>query len=100
MVPFAVEWVWLQVELGHLRGRYLDFGGIGYLCQFCLDLEPCSCSGAGNQIDDGLIADQRSCPPVLCDEGKHAVFDLVPLAGSRRKMRHLDMQAGEISQML
>jgi hypothetical protein len=25
------------------------------------------------------------------------VFDLVPVAGSRRKMRHLDMQAGEAS---
>ena len=70
------------------------------MCQFWLDLEPCSSCGVGNQIDDGLIADQRSCPLVLLDEGKHAVFDLVPLAGSQWKMRHLDMQAGEICQML
>ena len=95
-----MEGVLFQVEPGHLRGRYFDSGGIGSLCQFCLDLEPCGGPGVGNQMDDGLIADQRSCPPVLGDEGEHAVFDLIPLAGSRRKMRYLQVQAAEICQML
>jgi len=59
-----MEGVWFQVEFGHLLGRYFDSGGIGSLCQFCLDLEPRRSPGIGNQIDDGLVADQRSCPPV------------------------------------
>jgi hypothetical protein len=33
--------------------------------------------GVGNQMNDGSIADQRSCPPVLCNEGERAVFDLI-----------------------
>src|ERR1035437_2330732 len=78
VVPIAMEWVWFQVELGHLRGRYFDSGGTGSLCQCCFDLEPRRGPGVGNQMDDGLIADQRSCPPVLRDEGEHAVFDEVP----------------------
>ena len=69
---FAMEAVWFQVDLGHLHGGYFDAGVIGSLCQFCLDPEPCGGLGAGNRIDDGLIADQRSCPPVLRDEGIHA----------------------------
>jgi len=54
-----VEGVWFQVELGHLRCRYFDSGGIGSLCQFSLDPEPGRGLGAGNQMDDGLVADQR-----------------------------------------
>jgi len=95
-----MESIWFQVELAHLRSGDFDSCGIGSWCQLCLDLEPRRGLGIGDQIDDGLVADQRSCPPVLRDEGKHAVFDLVPLAGSGRKMRYLNMQAGEICQTL
>jgi len=52
-----MEVIWFQVELGHLRCRYFDSGGIGSLCQFGFDLESRGGSGFGNQIDDGLIAD-------------------------------------------
>ena len=46
------------------------------------------------------MAHQRCRPPALCDEGKHAVLDPIPLPGSGRKMRHVHVQAGEICQPL
>lgn len=93
-----MECVWFQVESGHLRSGDFDSCRIGSLCHLCLDLGPRRGFGICDQIDDGLVAYQRGCSPVLRDEGKHAVFDLVPLAGSGRKMRYLNMLAGEICQ--
>ena len=95
-----MEVVWFHVELGHLGRRYFYAGGIGSLCQFCPDSETGFGLGVAYQVNHGLIADQRSCPPILRDEREHPVFNLVPLAGSGWKMRHLDAQAGEIRQML
>ena len=34
---------------------------------------------AGDQIDDGLIAGQRTAAPVLGDEAEESMFDLVPM---------------------
>jgi len=92
--------IWFEVESCQLRCRYFDSGWIGYLCESGLDREPRSGPGVGNQIDDRLIADQRSCLPGLRDEGEHAVFDLIPLAASRREMRRVKVEAGKISQTL
>ena len=33
---------------------------------------------ARDQLHDGLMADQRFSPPVLCDEREQPVFDLIP----------------------
>ena len=92
--------VWFKVEFGYLRRGYFNSGGVHSLRQFCLDLQPRGGPGVGNQMDDGSIADQRSCPPILCDERKHPVFDLIPRAGSRSKVRYLQVEAGEIYQIL
>jgi len=37
-------------------------------------------------VDDDAIADERFGAPVLRDEREQAMFDLIPLAGSRREM--------------
>ena len=52
--------------------------------QDCLDFEPGARLGAANQIDDGLIIDQRLSSPVQTDEREEPVLDLVPLAGAGR----------------
>ena len=38
----------------------------------------------GDQLDNNLMAEKRSAPPVDADEREHAVFDAVPLAGAGR----------------
>ena len=92
--------LWREVEIRYLRSGYFNSGGVSSLRQFCLDLETGFGLRVAYQVDHGLVADQRSCPPILRDEREHPVFDLVPLAGSGRKMRYMQMQAGEIGQAL
>src|SRR5215471_4466389 len=53
-----------------------------------------------NQIDHHLAAHQGSAPPVLRNVAKHAVLDLVPLAGPRRKVTHRNPQPDIIGQLL
>ena len=38
--------------------------------------------GRGDQLNDGLVADQRFGTPVLANEREQAVLNLVPLAGA------------------
>ena len=74
-----MEDFWCQVEFGYLRCGYFNSGGVRSLRKFCLDLETGSGLGVAYQVNHGLVADQRSCPPILRDEREHPVFDLVPL---------------------
>ena len=52
--------------------------------------------GAGDQVDDGLVAGQRTAAPVLRDEAEEALLDLAPLARPRRKMTHVEAQRNVI----
>ena len=63
-----MEDFWHQVEFGYLRSGYFYSGGVRSLRQFCLDFETGFCLGVAYQVNHGLVADQRSCPPILCDE--------------------------------
>src|SRR6266702_4715330 len=62
--------------------------------------ETSSCARAANEINDGLIVDQRLSLPVQTDEGKQPVFDLVPLAGSGWIVADRDRHAGLVAQRL
>src|SRR5580693_4735018 len=44
--------------------------------------------GAGDQLDDGQVADQRLGAPVHADEGKQLVLDAVPFTGAGWQMVH------------
>src|SRR5271157_748775 len=89
-----------EIECGHRGSRYFSSLGILLPRQLGLDLESVAGLGAADEIDDGFVADQGSRPPVLRDERKHPMFDLVPLAGTRGKMRDMNLQPGEIGQTL
>jgi hypothetical protein len=60
----------------------------------------CDNFGDANQTDDDLQAGQGLTAPVLADERKQPVFNLVPLAGSWRGMAHSDPQLGFLSEFL
>ncbi len=47
-------------------------------------LRGCTC----DQIHNDLVAGERTPAPVLGDETEQPMFDLVPLAGARRKVTH------------
>ena len=86
IVPLAVEVVALNVDDIHLGIGDPDAGGIAVGVDLALHLEAGSGRGGGNQLDDGLVADERPAAPVLRDEREEAMLDLVPFAGARWEM--------------
>ena len=78
------------------RGEFLigdlDSFGVNIFIERCLDLQSFSSPGIADQIDDNLTADEGTPSPVGGDVAEHAVFDFVPLAGSRREMTNLNRQ--------
>src|ERR1035437_5713937 len=61
-------------------------GRVAPWVQFGADFQTRFGGCVGDQLDDDFMTDQGPPPPVLGDVAEHAMLDLVPLAGSRRKM--------------
>jgi hypothetical protein len=62
--------------------------------------EPGFSRGIAAEVDNDFVARQWFAAPIHTDMTKHAVFDLVPLAGSRWEVTDRDQQAGFIGQGL
>ena len=88
--------LWCEVKLGHFGIRDLDSFGIALARHLGFDFETRSGGGIRDKTHDGFIADQRSASPVQGNEGKHAVFNLVPLAGSGWEVRYVNVKSSEI----
>ena len=63
-------------------------------------LQPGIGGRGADQLYDGLMTDERLAAPVLRDERKQAVLDLVPLAGAGRQMTDRDGDAELVRQVL
>ena len=100
VVPIAMELVSLDVKISIHVLLHFDSDGVVFWVQDGPYLEPLSRGGVGNQIDNHLMAGEGVATPVLGDVAKHPVFDLIPLAGPRRKVAHADAQAGLICESL
>src|SRR3989454_11304365 len=48
--------------------------------------------GAANELYDRSATDQRASAPVLGNMAEHPMLDLVPFAGTRRKVTHRNVQ--------
>jgi hypothetical protein len=84
-----------QILIGDLDSRRIDIG-----IQLGLNGQSLLRRRVTDEIDDHLVADQRSASPVLRDMRKHAVLDLVPFAGSRREVAHRYSNPGLVGQSL
>jgi len=84
-----------DLGVGHLYA-----GRIGILIELAANLEASVGRGGSDKLDDCLVAHQRLTAPILSDERKQAMFDLVPLAGARWQMTHGDGNAEFIGQFL
>src|SRR5713226_5398362 len=86
VIPVAMECLLLDTDLCQLLITHLDSDGIAGSVQLRLDGQAGLGGGVGNQIHDHFMAHQRLAPPVPGDVAKHAMFNLVPLAGAWWKM--------------
>src|ERR1700747_3591524 len=95
-----MEVIGLDVQFGHLGVGYLDAFLIGGSVKTTLDRQAFAGLGGGDELDNDLMSEKRFSPPVLRDEGKQAMLDAVPFAGTRRQMRNRDGQTGSIGKPL
>jgi Endosomal/lysosomal potassium channel TMEM175 len=100
VVPIAMEGISLEPQLRHLLIGNLDPCRIGIGIELAFHGETGLRRGGSDQINDDLVTDQRRAPPVLADEREQAVFDLIPLAGARRKMADRNLQARFVCELL
>src|SRR6266536_1251005 len=88
VVPVAVEAVAIDVHGLHLLVRDSATSRVLSAVQTTDDFEAFRGCRAGDQVDNCLVVPQRFTSPVRGNEGEQAMFDLIPLAGARRKMAH------------
>src|ERR1700687_1880814 len=100
VVPVAVEFVPPQTHSRKFVILDLGSGWIGARVKFSMNLQSLRGGCGRNEIDDDLVAQKRLSAPVLTDEAEQSVFDLVPLAGARRKVADRDSQSCFIRQFL
>ena len=98
IVPLALKSSRLEIDFsqlfwGNLHSRWITPG-----VKPGLDAKPRR--RTSDQIDNRLMAYQRSASPILRDKGKHSVLNLVPLACARREVTDLDAQSRPIRQTL
>jgi hypothetical protein len=95
-----MEAVRFQVQLRKFCIGHLDAGGVGAFVEFGANLQTLLRHGVGDEMDDDLMADQRSPTPVLRDMAEHPMFDFVPLAGAGREMADMNGNPQLIRQSL
>ena len=100
VVPVSMKFLSSQLYLSHLFVRNLDSFGIQIRIQFALHSQAVLGRRGGDQVDDDLVIHQRLATPVLTDRREEAVFNLVPLAGARRKVADPDVQLRFVGQLL
>ena len=89
-----------QAKLFQLLVAHFDFGVVPVGVQGGLDGQTRLCGGAGNQVDNRLMADQGGSAPVLSNETEEPVLDLVPLARTRWEVADMEAQAQLVGERL
>ena len=77
VVPFSMELISVEIELGDLLVGNFDAFGVGAGIQFGMDLESGSRAGGHNQAHYDLKTDQRLATPVLRDAANTRRFPAV-----------------------
>jgi hypothetical protein len=86
VIPLAVKVLTVEGDGREDLIRDTNSYGVGMGIESCTDMQAGLGSRVADELDDGLVIDQGSCAPVLGDMAEEAVLDLVPLAGTRRKV--------------
>jgi hypothetical protein len=101
VVPIiAVDMGWSQVDLGSFRIRHLCTGLVRGGVQGCLDASPRCRRRVRHEIDEHLLAHQRTPTPVVGEMAAQPMCNRVPCAGPRWKMTHAHGQASRVAKPL
>ena len=75
VVPFSVELIGCEVDLGELLGGDLDAALVGVLVELSEHFEAFGGGRRSDQRDHGLAGDQRLASPVAGDEREQVMLD-------------------------
>ena len=89
-----------QIDCCQFIVRDFEASWIKTLVEFGLDLKTLLSRCRRNQVEDDVMTDQGSATPILGDVAKHAMLNLVPLAGAGWKVADLDRNTQPIGQVL
>jgi len=95
-----VEVVPVEVEGLHFGVGNLDTLGVTIGIDFGLDSQASLGCGRGDQLHNGLMADEWSSPPILADKREQPMFDLIPFAGAGRQVADGDLEIEFVGQCL
>ena len=100
IVPFAMKPIGLKIDALHFFLGDFAAGWIFAVVQSACHFQPFCRRRLGNEMDDGFVIAEGFATPIRRDEGKKAVFDLVPLARPRGEMTDREGQTGFIREGL
>lgn len=92
--------MWHQVDLGFIFGRDLQASFVVGSVQAGAATEAVLCFRGADELQHGLVTDQRLSSPVLADDTEPPMLHRIPLGGAWRKVRHRDDQLKLIGQRL
>ena len=98
--PLAVKIVSDDVKRLEFLIAHFDASRIGVGVLDGSDDQSLLAGGMRDELNDRFKRDQGLGTPVDGDVGEEPMFDLVPFAGSRRKMTHRDAESGLVGQPL
>src|SRR6516164_4397927 len=90
----------LDAKVLHLLVRDLDSSFVAMLIQHRFHLQPGSCPGCPNEVDNAFITPKRLSLPGQTDVRKQTMFYSIPLAGPGREMAHGNRNSDFIGQFL
>src|SRR6516165_3629154 len=90
----------LDAKVLHLLVRDLDSSFVAMLIQDRFHLQPGSCPGCPNEVDNAFITPKRLSLPGQTDVRKQTMFYSIPLAGPGREMAHGNRNSDFIGQFL
>ena len=93
-----MELVAIDLDRGEVCVRHDQALGIVSVVELGANPQAAARLGTGDEVDDDLMTDERASTPVHGDEREQTVLNLVPLAGARREVTDLNVQAGLLSE--
>ena len=100
VVPVAMESIALDAYGGNFGVRHFSAYGVWILVDHGSNLQAALGGGCCDELDDDFVTDQRLPAPVLGNERKHAVLDLVPFARSWWKVTDGDRKSEFVRERL
>ncbi len=100
IIPIAIELIGFEIDSGHLFCCRFNRLWVFFCIQNTMNFQSSISLGSRNEINNSGMSQKRLTTPILGDERKESMFNLIPSASPRRKMTDGNRHPNLISQLL